>query len=95
MDRKIHIYAILALLCLDCVFASAQGGYTVQGTVTDQVGPVIGAAVVELGTSNGTSTGPDGGYSLTVSGPSAWVEISCVGCISQTFEAASLPGRWL
>lgn len=92
MDRKIHIYAILALLCLDCVFASAQGGYTVQGTVTDQVGPVIGAAVVELGTSNGTSTGPDGGYSLTVSGPSAWVEISCVGYISQTFEAASLPG---
>lgn len=91
MDRKIHICAILALLCLDCVFAYAQGGYTVQGTVNDQLGPVIGAAVVEQGTSNGTSTGIDGGYSLTVTGPSAMVEISCIGYVSQTFEAASVP----
>lgn len=91
MDRKIHICAILALMCLDCVFASAQGGYTVQGTVQDQYGPVIGAAVVELSTSNGTSTGPDGGFSFTVTGPSAMVEISCIGYASQTFEAAALP----
>lgn len=91
MDRKIHICAILALLCLDCVFASAQGGYTVQGTVQDQYGPVIGAAVVELSTSNGTSTGPDGSFSLTVTGPSAMIEISCIGYASQTFEAAAVP----
>ena len=91
MDRKIHICAILALMCLDCVFASAQGGYTVQGTVKDQYGPLIGAAVVELSTSNGTSTGPDGGFSLTVTGPSAMVEISCIGYASQTFEAAAVP----
>ena len=91
MDRKIHIYAILALLCLDCVFANAQGGYTVQGTVSDQYGPVVGAAVVELTTSNGTTTGPDGGYSLNVTGPSAMVEISCVGYVSQIFEAAAVP----
>ena len=91
MDRKIHICAILTLMCLDCVFASAQGGYTVQGTVQDQYGPVIGAAVVELSTSNGTSTGPDGSFSLTVTGPSAMVEISCIGYASQTFEAAALP----
>ena len=91
MDRKIHICAILALMCLDCVFASAQGGYTVQGTVQDQYGPVIGAAVVELSTSNGTSTGPDGSFSFTVTGPSAMVEISCIGYASQTFEAASVP----
>ena len=91
MDRKIHICAILALLCLDCVFAYAQGGYTVQGTVNDQLGPVIGAAVVEQGTSNGTSTGIDGGYSLTVTGPSAMVEISCIGYVSQIFEAAAVP----
>ena len=91
MDRKIHICAILALLCLDCVFASAQGGYTVQGTVNDQYGPVIGATVVEQGTSNGTTTGIDGGFSLTVTGPSAMIEISCVGYVSQTFEAAAVP----
>ena len=91
MDRKIHICAILALLCLDCVFASAQGGYTVQGTVNDQYGPVIGATVVEQGTSNGTTTGIDGGFSLTVTGPSAMISISCIGYISQTFEAAAVP----
>ena len=91
MDRKIHIYAILAFSCLDCVFAYAQGGYTVQGSVSDQYGPVIGAAVVELSTSNGTTTGPDGGYSLDVTGPSAMIEISCVGYVSQTFEAAAVP----
>ena len=62
-----------------------------QGSVEDEYGPVIGAAVVEQGTSNGTSTGPDGGFSLTVSGPSALVEISCIGYSSQVFEAALVP----
>ena len=38
----------------------AQGGYDVSGVVTDQFGRVIVAAVVEQGTSNGTSTGLDG-----------------------------------
>ena len=52
MDRKFYICAILVLMCLDCVFASAQGGYTGQGTVKDQYGPLIGAAVVKLSTSN-------------------------------------------
>ena len=74
-----------------CTFAFAQGGYTVSGTVEDQFGPVIGAAVIEQGTSNGTSTGADGSYSLTVTGPSALVEISCIGYASQTFEAAMVP----
>ncbi|MBQ8574172.1 MAG: SusC/RagA family TonB-linked outer membrane protein [Bacteroidales bacterium] len=69
----------------------AQGGYDVSGVVTDQFGPVIGAAVVEQGTSNGTSTGLDGEYSLTVTGPSAMVEISCIGYRSQVYEAASVP----
>ncbi|MBQ2113326.1 MAG: SusC/RagA family TonB-linked outer membrane protein [Bacteroidales bacterium] len=69
----------------------AQGGYGISGVVTDEYGPVIGAAVVELSTSNGTSTGIDGDFSLTVTGPSAMVEISCIGYVSQTFEAASVP----
>ena len=75
MCRKIHSVAVLALWCVGCVLASAQGGYVVQGVVEDNFGPVIGAAVVEQGTSNGTSTGLDGSYSFTVSGPSALVEI--------------------
>ena len=91
MDRLINICTALILLCTGSAVVSAQGGYTVQGSVEDEYGPVIGAAVVEQGTSNGTSTGPDGGFSLTVSGPSALVEISCIGYASQVFEAALVP----
>lgn len=89
MIRK--TYVSLLVLCLGGITLSAQGGYQVSGTVTDQYGPVIGAAVVEQGTSNGTSTDMDGSYSLTVTGPSALVEISCIGYDSQVFEAASVP----
>ena len=91
MNRIIEtmLSAALALVCT--VSAYAQGGYQVSGSVVDQYGPVIGAAVVEQGTSNGTVTGADGSYSLTVTGPSALVEISCIGYASQTFEAASVP----
>lgn len=91
MDRIMKLYTALILLCTGSVVVSAQGGYMVQGTVVDEYGPVIGAAVVELSTSNGTSTGMDGEFSLTVTGPSALVEISCIGYASQTFEAALVP----
>ncbi|MBQ8839301.1 MAG: SusC/RagA family TonB-linked outer membrane protein [Bacteroidales bacterium] len=81
----------LALFCAGDIIVSAQGGYEVSGTVRDRYGPVIGAAVVEVGTSNGTSTGLDGDFSLTVSSPDALVEISCIGYTSQTFDASLLP----
>lgn len=63
----------------------------ISGTVVDKEGPVIGAAVVEQGTQNGTSTGIDGDYSLTVSSPDAPVEISCIGYVSQTFHDSQMP----
>jgi len=91
MNRLIHIFIAAALLFVCCHAAKAQGGYTVSGTVTDNLGPVIGATVMEQGTSNGTSTGMDGSFSLTVSGPSAPVEISCIGYASQLYDAASVP----
>ena len=91
MDRCRYILTSLALLCASGVILSAQGGYGVGGTVEDSIGPVIGATVVEQGTSNGTVTGPDGGFSLTVGSPDSPVEISCVGYISQTYQASQLP----
>lgn len=49
---------------------SAQSGYEVRGTVTDKTGqPVIGATVLEKGTTNGMSTDIDGQYTLKVSSP--------------------------
>ena len=42
---------------------------TVTGTVTDKSGqPVIGATVIEDGTTNGTATGMDGTYTLKLKG---------------------------
>ncbi len=91
MDRIRNLLMSLAALSVGGISMQAQGGYGISGVVTDEYGPVIGAAVVELSTSNGTSTGIDGEFSLTVTGPSAMVEISCIGYVSQTFEAASVP----
>ncbi len=93
MNRILSLFAGLMLFCVFTPPVSAQSGYEVKGVVSDQVGPVIGATIMEQGTSNGTSTGLDGEYSLTVSGPSAVVEISCIGYKTLTYTASSLPGK--
>ena len=72
---------------------SAQGGYQVKGTVVDATGPVIGATVMEAGTSNGVSTDIDGNYVLIVSGANASVQFSCVGYVSQSFKASLVPAK--
>ena len=91
MDRYRNILTSLALFCVGGVFVYAQGGYKVTGTVQDDLGPVIGATVVEKGTASGTSTDLDGGFSLVVEGPESEVEISCIGYAPQTFRASDLP----
>ena len=49
--------------------ALAQQRPTVTGTVTDQSGqPVIGATIIEQGTTNGATTGVDGSYTLKLRG---------------------------
>ena len=79
---------LAVLLCLGTV-AFAQ--YKVQGVVVDELGPVIGATVMEVGTTNGASTGLDGEFALTVKNAHAMVEISCIGYASQTFKASEVP----
>ena len=90
-----RILTLIAVLLAACTTVFAQGGYQVKGVVEDAMGPVIGAAVVEQGTTNGTSTGLDGDFVLTVSGPNAVIEISCIGYATQTFTASALPGTIL
>ncbi|MDE5890260.1 MAG: carboxypeptidase-like regulatory domain-containing protein, partial [Bacteroidales bacterium] len=93
MNRIMTLCAAFVLLCMTGASVSAQGGYEVKGVVVDQVGPVIGATVIEAGTANGVSTGLDGEYVLRVSGPQAVVEISCIGYASKTFTASEIPSR--
>ena len=91
MNRYLYICAVLSVFMTGGTFVFAQGGYGVSGTVTDKYGPVAGAAVVEQGTSNGTSTGPEGGFSLTVSSGDSPVEISCIGYVSVVYQASQVP----
>ena len=53
--------ALTAMLIVFAPAAFAQSAPTVTGTVTDQSGqPVIGATIIEQGTTNGATTGVDG-----------------------------------
>ena len=91
MNRIKTLCASFVLSCIMGVSVFAQGGYEVKGVVVDAIGPIIGAAVVEQGTTNGASTGLDGDYVLTVSSADAVVEISCIGYASQSFVASQVP----
>ena len=83
------VFVLLASLTSTTVLA--QGGYQVKGVVVDAVGPVIGAAVVQQGTTSGTSTGIDGDFVLNVPNGDALVEISCIGYATQVFKASEVP----
>ena len=85
----------MTLLLLAAGLVSAQGGYLVKGVVEDAMGPVIGATVLQQGTTNGTTTGLDGDFVLRVPDADALVEISCIGYATQVFKASEVPARVL
>ncbi len=81
---KIAGVAIMALLLLIGQTAFAQQR-TIRGKVVDTGGyPVVGAAIVETGTTNGTVADIDGNYSLSVNSNS--LSISFIGFQSQTLD---------
>ena len=91
MNRIMTLCVSFVLSCIMGAQVFAQSGYEVSGVVVDQLGPVMGATVMEQGTTNGTSTGLDGDFVLKVSGSDAIVEISCIGYATQTFAASQVP----
>lgn len=86
---------ILAVAAASAVFSAnvAAQSYEVKGVIEDSLGPVIGATVLEQGTSNGTITDIDGAYTLKVSSADATVEISCIGYTTQSFKASAVPAK--
>lgn len=91
MKKLAAILAAFAASALMGAGAFAQSGYVVKGVIEDPMGPVIGATVLEQGTSNGTMTDFDGNYSLIASSADAVIEISCIGYATQTFKASEVP----
>ena len=79
------ILTLLSILALTSATAFAQ--YTAKGVVEDKFGPVIGAAVIQVGTSNGVQTDLDGQWTLTVPSASTLLEISFLGLKTVTVEA--------
>ena len=65
-----------------------QDKKTAKGNVIDSTGePVIGASVVEQGTTNGTVTDINGNFTLNLSTPNAKIEISFIGYKTQVLTA--------
>ena len=83
---KAFRFALLALLLAFVANVSAQ---TVKCTVTDNTGePVIGASIVEDGTSMGGVTDLDGHFTITLKGNSKKLRISYVGMKTQVVNVA-------
>jgi iron complex outermembrane receptor protein len=91
MKRIVTKLVGIMLLSLVTTAVSAQNGYQVKGVVTDALGPVIGATVIEQGTTNGTTTGIDGDFILNVASANSTIEVSCIGYATQTFKASEVP----
>ena len=65
-----------------------QATKKITGTVVDAQGPVIGASVVEKGSSNGVITDFDGNFSLNVK-PGATIVVSYVGYETQEIKVGN------
>ena len=80
---KGRIIQMLLLLCLSFPFQAMAQKQSVTGTIVEVNGePVIGATVLEKGTSNGTSSDLDGKFVLNVN-PKGTLIISYVGYATQ------------
>lgn len=77
---------LLFALLLSSLTVFSQG--TVTGNVTDADlgGPLPGANVIEVGTTNGAVTDFDGNFSLTVSSNSGAIEVTFLGFIKKTIN---------
>ena len=101
MNRKFRKTALLmsALALLGLGYSSnanaagapqevQQATKKITGTVVDAMGPVIGASVVEKGTTNGTVTDFDGNFTLSVN-PGATIIISFIGFETQEIKVGN------
>ena len=87
LERKT---ALLFAVFLACSLTVSAQSVALTGIVKDAFGEgIIGANVVEKGTTNGTVTDLDGNFSLTVSGQDAVLTISFLGYITQDIRVGN------
>ena len=77
---------VFMLFCLLCSIGAMAQKKTVTGVVTDATGEaVIGASVVETGTTNGTITDFEGNFTLSVT-ENGSIQVSFIGYQTQTLS---------
>ncbi len=88
LKRLVQRTFVTLSLSMLCLVAFAQGR-SVSGTVFDNTGEVvIGANVLEVGTTNGVITDLDGNFTLTV-GNNAKLQVSYIGYLTQTVNVGN------
>lgn len=86
--KKVMFVSLFSVLTVFSAFAQNR---TITGTVIDSQGnPVIGASVLEKGTSNGAATDLDGNYTITV-GQRATLVFQSIGFVTQELSAGTSP----
>ena len=98
MKRHLALLGALMMLCgtgyqaqatpAPQVTANAATGIVTGRVVDEQGEPVIGASIVEVGTTRGTSTDVDGNFSFKAS-PNAKLQVSFIGYKTVTQRAAN------
>lgn len=84
--QKLFYLLLLSIVIHFSIAASAYSQHAVSGVVRDIAGePIIGANIVEEGTTNGTVTDVDGYFSFTVSDSGVSLHISYIGYQSLTY----------
>ena len=80
---------IFLILCILCSLGAMAQKKSITGVITDGAGEsIIGASVVEVGTTNGTITNFDGEFSLTIA-TGAKFTVSYIGYKSQTITVGA------
>lgn len=90
--KKIRFLLSVFFLCLG-LSAFAQNKTTIRGTVLDKDNvAIVGANVAVKGTSNGTITDADGGFSISVTSASSVLNISCMGYVPVDVPVSTIKG---
>ncbi|MFC0181061.1 carboxypeptidase-like regulatory domain-containing protein [Pseudarcicella hirudinis] len=86
---KQKLLLIFGLIIL--TFSSGKAQQLITGKISEKNGsPIVGATILEKGSSNGTSTNGNGAFSLKVNKSKTRLVISSVGF--QTIEIDASPG---
>lgn len=87
--KKVRGRFLSVLFLLFCIHLSLSAQMAIKGVVFDSSNePIIGANILEKGTTNGVISDMDGKFNLSVKSGSELV-VSYVGYISQTIKATS------